>query len=586
MRLFDTTSVFRRICIRLFLSLLGIAAYACIFVGEVGSVRAQVDHNRPHGEPFQLMGKRLVFTNWAFVYPGRNDWVDKEGKSVFQEKARIGPFEANFKMFDGPSGIYLSAEQAQRLGPPILTRDRPWEAMGVAILTLLQENGKYRAWGFAQDAEGKMRNCYFESRDGKAWERPNLGLVDYRGSRNNNLIEYGPGEFWAGGLFVDPSAPPEQRYKTVSALEPELEVDPNVPPDQRYKSLRSRKPENAKSSEKAIQLYSDYMRRLPWSKSELTVAVVALVGAVSPDGLHWTKLPEPQHLANMDTGGTVYYDVRLKKYVMYTRSYMIGLRADGYPMQDNRRHVFGLRRAIGRSETTDFSKFPLFEPVIEPGNDMSPNDSYYTQSYTTIPGAPDQHLMFPSIWRQGTDTHSVDLYTSYNGKVWSRMPGSPVLKTADFGKWDGGTIFASANLVELPDGNWALPYVGYNYPHKYPRGTYEYDVGLAVWPKGRLVALHAPEEGHFTTYAILSPGKQMRINAVTERVGSILVEVAGLDGKPLPGRSFDDAVPIVGEQYRTLVTWKRGDNLGIAAGQPVMLRFRMDKAKLYGLDFE
>ena len=71
-----------------------------------------------------------------------------------------------------------------------------------------------------------------------------------------------------------------------------------------------------------------------------------------------------------------------------------------------------------------------------------------------------------------------------------------------------------------------------------------------------------------------------------QRAGSILVEASGLDGKPLPGRSFDDAVPIIGDQHRTLVTWKNADTHGVETGKPIMLRFRMEKAKLYGLDFE
>jgi hypothetical protein len=148
-------------------------------------------------------------------------------------------------------------------------------------------------------------------------------------------------------------------------------------------------------------------------------------------------------------------------------------------------------------------------------------------------------------------------------------------------------VFASPNLVELPDGDWALPYTGYVYPHKYPRGAWGYDAGLAVWPKGRMVALEAKDHGEFTTVAVLAPGTKLRINAVTERAGQILVEVAGLDGKPIEGRTFADAVPIIGDQHRTVVTWKGGaDTIGIDAGKPVVFRFRMDKAKLYGLDFE
>jgi hypothetical protein len=102
-----------------------------------------------------------------------------------------------------------------------------------------------------------------------------------------------------------------------------------------------------------------------------------------------------------------------------------------------------------------------------------------------------------------------------------------------------------------------------------------------------MMALEAKEDGGFTTVAVLAPGKKLLINAVTARVGQILVEAAGLDGKPLPGHSFADAVPIVGDQQRTVVKWKGDvDTHGVDVGKPIVLRFKMDRAKLYWLEFE
>ena len=63
------------------------------------------------------------------------------------------------------------------------------------------------------------------------------------------------------------------------------------------------------------------------------------------------------------------------------------------------------------------------------------------------------------------------------------------------------------------------------------------------------------------------------------------IGVTRRDGSFLPGHSLDEAVPIVGVQYRTPVTWSGGDTLGNEAGQPICLRFRMNQARLYSLDF-
>jgi hypothetical protein len=75
------------------------------------------------------------------------------------------------------------------------------------------------------------------------------------------------------------------------------------------------------------------------------------------------------------------------------------------------------------------------------------------------------------------------------------------------------------------------------------------------------------------------------------RAGSILVEVCALnpgcvDLKPIEGRSFEECTPIIGDQYRTLVTWKGGEDMGVPVGQPVALRFRMNRAKIFALEFE
>jgi hypothetical protein len=163
-----------------------------------------------------------------------------------------------------------------------------------------------------------------------------------------------------------------------------------------------------------------------------------------------------------------------------------------------------------------------------------------------------------------------------------------VLKPSHIGQWDGGGVWIlNPGLVELAGGDWVIPYRGDMLPGKYPRGHIAQRWGAAVWPKGRMMAIEALEDGHFTTMAVVAPGTKLRINAVTKRSGEVRVEAADLHGRPLPGRTFDQAIPIIGDAFRTPVTWKDGaDDLGVKAGEPVVLRFTMRRAKIYGLDFE
>src|SRR5207237_710421 len=113
-----------------------------------------------------------------------------------------------------------------------------------------------------------------------------------------------------------------------------------------------------------------------------------------------------------------------------------------------------------------------------------------------------------------------------------------------------------------------------------------FDAGMAVWPHGRLVALEAPETGSFTTLAVLAPGRKLFINALTRRAGQITIEAADLEGKTLADHAFDDCAAIIGDQPHAPVKWKHAEDLGVEPNQPIVLRFRMSKAKIYSLDFE
>ena len=47
------------------------------------------------GEPYELAGKRIVFTNWYWIRPGSFGWYDDKGESV-AVKGSEGPWGAHF----------------------------------------------------------------------------------------------------------------------------------------------------------------------------------------------------------------------------------------------------------------------------------------------------------------------------------------------------------------------------------------------------------------------------------------------------------------------------------------------------------
>ena len=54
---------------------------------------------------------------------------------------------------------------------------------------------------------------YAESDDGISWVKPHLGLVDWKGSKDNNLIEL---DGMTTQVYLDEQAPPDERYKIVT----------------------------------------------------------------------------------------------------------------------------------------------------------------------------------------------------------------------------------------------------------------------------------------------------------------------------------------------------------------------------------
>ena len=54
--------------------------------------------------------------------------------------------------------------------------------------TVLRIGDEFRMWYTGHDKDNRRLVCYAVSRDGVEWKKPNLGLVEYNGSRDNNLV--------------------------------------------------------------------------------------------------------------------------------------------------------------------------------------------------------------------------------------------------------------------------------------------------------------------------------------------------------------------------------------------------------------
>ena len=76
----------------------------------------------------------------------------------------------------------------------------------------------------------------------------------------------------------------------------------------------------------------------------------------------------------------------------------------------------------------------------------------------------------------------------------------------------------------------------------------------------------------------------MGVNA-DARFGALRGELLDRAGKPIPGFSQADALPITSDAVRHTVRWQRGADLTHLKGKPIVIRFHQDRCKLFAFQF-
>lgn len=110
---------------------------------------------------------------------------------------------------------------SQRTTQPLLESEMPWESRYMNYFNVIRDATGWHMWYHAYDQSYTDDNdaylCYAFSKDGVAYTRPELGLVEYAGSKNNNILIDGraTGGLHGGTVFLDPQAPQAERYKLV-----------------------------------------------------------------------------------------------------------------------------------------------------------------------------------------------------------------------------------------------------------------------------------------------------------------------------------------------------------------------------------
>jgi hypothetical protein len=89
--------------------------------------------------------------------------------------------------------------------------------------------------------------------------------------------------------------------------------------------------------------------------------------------------------------------------------------------------------------------------------------------------------------------------------------------------------------------------------------------------------------GELITKPLMFPGSKLALNIVSR--GGTRVEVQDASGRPAPGFALKDCAPITGDSLDHRVSWKGGGLFELAGG-PVRLRFELNDADLFALQFQ
>jgi hypothetical protein len=100
------------------------------------------------------------------------------------------------------------------------------------------------------------------------------------------------------------------------------------------------------------------------------------------------------------------------------------------------------------------------------------------------------------------------------------------------------------------------------------------------------VSIRADSQGgEMVTKPIVFSGKRLEMNFSTSATGLIQVEIQDASGKPSPGFALEDCPEVFGDRINQVVAWKQGGDVSKLAGKPIRLRFVMNDADLYAIQF-
>jgi hypothetical protein len=467
-----------------------------------------------------------------------------------------------------------------------LSSEHRWEqgegCMGYT--TVFYDEGRYRMYYkgiMMRDHPGQESQqfgaadiliCYAESLDGIHWEKPTLGLHEFEGSKDNNIVWKGKGSHgFAVWKDTRPDCSIDERYKAIGASKMDI-----IP-----------KPDGGKY----------------------------LFVHKSSDGLNWTPMQGPkehggildQNVGHFDSQNLGFWDSVAGCYRLYFRARRDVTTRSDLANRENGEGCYDVKprvRDIKTTTSSDCLHWGEAEFLTYPG---SPDEELYTSQITPYYRAPHILLGFPMRYVEGrgllTDWHEKmakqipgRTYTSYtDGQLMSSRDGITFHRwneaflrprMPESTQWNYGAGFQGWGIVETASNEPGAPndlsiYVVERYRRENPiirRYTLRLD---------GFVSINAPlSGGEFVTRPLIFQGDTLSLNMATSAAGSIRVELQDKTGKAIPGFALEDSPELFGNTLERKVKWRgAAPSLDAIAGRPVRLRFILSDADLYSFQF-
>ncbi len=463
--------------------------------------------------------------------------------------------------------IHMNRPQAREI---VLVHDAPWEGTGSGYHSVFRDGDLYRmyykAWHLdvqpnKVNARAQLYCCYAESDDGVHWRKPELGLHDFNGSKNNNIVMVSQSH---GESISDPGH--------CAVL---MDDNPNAPPDARYKAIiRAKKPHG-------------------------------LLAFQSPDGLNWKPIANRPVITNgaFDSQNLAFWDPTIGRYRAYWRYFTEGV-TSGKAWKP------GGVRAIRTATSQDFVNWDdehdltyvdspleqLYTNQIKPYH-RAPHiligfptryiDRGWSDSMRALPDPQGRERRAQAQQRYGTALTEALLMSSRDGvrfHRWNEAFLRPGVERPD--AWHYGQQYIAWHVVETPSSLEGAPnelslYASESYWHGNGSRLRRYTLRL----DGFVSASAGFRGGRLLTKPVIFDGDRLQLNFATSAAGSVRVELQDMAGKPIEGFSLADCHELFGNSVARSVGWKGTGDLSAQAGQPVRLLFELKDADLYSFQF-